>query len=248
MGRFHFGRDPALADTAGAQSGTVRAIGTATEPIIFRGQTAQTGWYGIVVSYSPNPIQLEYVTIRDTFKDDPNPNSRVWKRGGAIGSYQNSGGTIIRHCVFINNRALHMAGAIDFNGSGSQVEISDSHFEGNSCDCALTSAPSTTDLCGGGAVRFSHVAGNADKVKIVNNRFLNNQSRTTGTMPAYGGALAGFDNSIIIGPGNVFSDNSAGAGDGAISCTNQTALGNNFVSVDPSCTFANNVPNNGCGL
>lgn len=65
---------------------------------------------------------------------------------------------------------------------------------------------------------------------------------------AYGGAIGGFDSSIIIGPGNVFTDNRAGSGDGAISCTHRAAVGTIIDGVDPSVTFQGNSPDNGCGF
>ena len=137
MGRFHFGRDPAIPDAEPPSipgSGSIHAIGTAAEPIIFRGATVNTGWYGIVVSHSHDTVHFEYVTIRDTYKNDTNPSSRIWKRGGGLGSYVNARGTILRHCTFINNRASSVAGALDINGHGQwpnagPVEITDTVFE-----------------------------------------------------------------------------------------------------------------------
>lgn len=93
MGRFHFGRDPSIPDAEPptiAGSGSIHAIGTAAEPIVFRGVTPDTGWYGIVVSHSHDTVHFEHVTIRDTRKDDTNTNSRIWRRGGALGSRERS--------------------------------------------------------------------------------------------------------------------------------------------------------------
>jgi hypothetical protein len=191
-------------------------------------------------------VHLEYVTIRDTDKDDDDPSSRIWRRGGALGSYVNVKGTIIRHCTFINNHASSVAGAIDLNSHGQWpnaglVEISDSRFENNSCDCVRYSGTGP-DLCGGGAIRFSHVSGDAALVKINGNVFRNNESRG-----GYGGAIGGFDDGVIIGPGNVFEGNRAGLGDGAISCAHEPRLGTVIDAVDPSVVFSGNAPDNGCG-
>lgn len=93
MGRFHFGRDPSIPDAEPptiAGSGSIHAIGTAAEPIVFRGVTPDTGWYGIVVSHSHDTVHFEHVTIRDTRKDDTNTNSRIWRRGCALGSRERS--------------------------------------------------------------------------------------------------------------------------------------------------------------
>ena len=247
-GRYHFGRDPSIPDSEPPEipgSGSLHAIGTAEEPIVFRGETADTRWFGIVVSHSHDSVHLEWVTIRDTLKDDDDPSSRIWRRGGALGSYVNAKGTIIRHCTFINNRASMVAGAIDLNGHGQwpnpgRVEISDSHFEDNSCDCSSYSG-SSADLCGGGAIRFSHVGGDASLVNIRGNVFRNNRSG------AYGGAIGGFDSGFILGPGNVFENNRASSGDGAISCSHEPRLGTIIDAVDPSVTFTDNSPDNGCG-
>lgn len=254
MGRFHFGRDPSIPDAEPPTiqgSGSIHAIGTAAEPIVFRGATSATGWYGIVVSHSHDTVHFEYVTIRDTLKDDTNPSSRIWRRGGALGSYVNAKGTILRHCTFVNNVASSVAGAFDLNSHGfwpnpGPIEITDSRFEDNRCDC-VTYGFSGTDLCGGGAIRVSHIGGDASLVKIERNVFLRNQSRKTGSIDAYGGAIGGFDSSIILGPGNVFTDNRAGTGDGAISCSHQSTLGTIIDAVDPSVTFQGNLPDNGCG-
>ena len=221
MGRYHFGRDPSWPDgepPAGQGSGSIHAIGTAAEPILFRGVTPSVGWFGLVVSHSHDTVHLEYVTIRDTYKDDTNPSSRIWKRGGALGSYVNVRGTIIRHCSFLNNRARSVAGAIDLNSHGSwpnagPVEITDSLFEDNSCECQVYSG-SSTDLCGGGAIRFSHVGGDATLVKIER---------------------------------NVFENNHAATDDGAISCNGQDRLGTIIDEVDPSVVFSGNTPDDGCG-
>lgn len=253
-GKYHFGRDPALPDLeppAIPGSGSIHAIGTAAEPIVFRGEAPDTGWFGIVVSHSHDTVHFEWVTIRDTNKDDRSRTSRIWRRGGALGSYVNVKGTILRHCTFINNRAWSVAGAVDLNSHGSwpdegPVEITDSLFEDNTCECGVYSGVGT-DVCGGGAIRFSHIGGNADLVKIRNNVFRNNQSLRTTTFDAFGGAIGGFDSSLIIGPGNVFEGNHASTNEGAISCANVPQLGLVIDGVDPSVTFANNSPNNGCG-
>ena len=254
MGRYRFGRDPSIPDAeppAIPGSGTIHAIGTAAEPIIFRGQNPNTGWYGIVVSHSHDTVHLEYVTIRDTYKNDTNPSSRIWKRGGALGSYVNVHGTIIRHSTFINNRATSVAGALDINSHGSwpnagPVEITDSVFQDNYCEC-MTYSGSSSDLCGGGAIRFSHVGGDANLVKIRNNTFRNNEARRAAMIDAFGGAIGGFDDGFIIGPGNVFDANHA-TGDGALSCSHEPRLGTIIDAVDPSVVFTSNTPDNGCGL
>ncbi|MDP1826573.1 MAG: hypothetical protein Q8L48_25105 [Archangium sp.] len=253
-GRFSFGRDRATPDSeppAIAGSGALHAIGTASEPIIFRGETANTGWLGIVISHSHDSVHLEHVIIRDAYKNDDDPSSRIWKRGGGLGSYVNEKGTIIRHCTFINNRASSVAGALDLNSHGQwpnpgPVEITDTRFEDNSCECQSYSG-SSADLCGGGAIRFSHIGGDANLVKIRNNVFRFNQSRRTGSIEAWGGAIGGFDSGLIIGPGNVFEGNVAGTGDGAISCSHEPRLGTIIDAVDPSVVFTNNTPDNGCG-
>jgi len=251
-GRYHFGRDPSLPDTESAVSGGIRAVGTADKPIVFQGRTAETGWFGIIVSHSDQPVHFEYVTIRDTYKDDRDPNSRIWRRGGGLNSYVNNAGTIIRHCTFINNRAWSIAGALAINSHGQwpdagPVEITDSVFEHNLCECGVYSG-SDTDLCGGGAIRFSHVGGDAALVKIENNVFRYNEARKTAEDDAYGGAIGGFDDSIILGPGNVFEGNVATTRDGAISCGAQTGLGSIIDAVDESVQFLDNSPDNGCGL
>lgn len=253
MGRHHFGRDPAIPDSEPPSipgSGSIHAIGTAAEPIVFRGATPTTGWYGLVVSHSHDTVHLEYVTIRDTYKNDTNPSSRIWKRGGGLGSYVNAKGTILRHCTFINNRASSVAGALDINGHGQwpnagPVEITDTLFENNYCECSTYSG-SSIDLCGGGAIRFSHVGGDGNLVKIRNNVFRNNEARRTGSIDAYGGAIGGFDDGIVIGPGNVLDSNHA-TGDGAISCNHQATVGTLISAVDPSVIFTHNTPDNGCG-
>ena len=254
MGRHHFGRDPAIPDLeppAIPGSGTIHAIGTAAEPIVFRGESPSTGWFGIVVSHSHDTVHLEYVTIRDTYKDNADPSVRIWRRGGGLGSYVNVHGTILRHCTFINNRASSVAGALDINSHGlwpnqGPVEITDSVFEGNSCECKTYSV-SANDLCGGGAIRLSHVGGDANLVKIQNNVFRDNDARRTGAIDAFGGAIGGFDDALVIGPGNVFDSNHADTGDGAISCTHQSTLGTIIDAVDPTVVFTNNTPDNGCG-
>ena len=144
-----------------------------------------------------------------------------------------------------------MAGALDINSHGpwpnaGPVEITDSLFEDNLCECGTYSG-SSTDLCGGGAIRFSHIGGDAKLVKIEGNVFRNNEARRTGSIDAYGGAIGGFDDGIIIGPGNVFDDNHAGTADGAISCNHQPRVGTIIKSVDPTVVFTNNIPDNGCG-
>lgn len=253
-GRYHFGRDPSIPDAEPptiAGSGSLHAIGTAAEPIVFRGATPTTNWYGIVISHSHDTVHLEYVTIRDTYKDDTNVSSRIWRRGGGLGSYVNVRGTIIRHCTFTNNRAASVAGALDLNSHGQwpnegPVEITDSLFENNTCECASYSG-SATDLCGGGAIRFSHIGGNATLVKIQGNVFRNNEARKTTSIDAFGGAIGGFDSSLLLGPGNVFTGNRAGTGDGAISCAHQPTVGTVIDGVDPSIVFTNNTPDNGCG-
>ncbi len=255
MGRFHFGRDPAKPDSeppAIVGSGSLHAIGTQAQPIVFRGATPTTGWFGIVIDHSDDTVHLEWVTIRDTHKDDPNPSSRIWIRGGALGSYVNAKGTIIRHSTFVNNHTASVAGALDINGHGSwpnagPVEITDSLFEDNWCDCVRYSY-SSTDLCGGGAIRLSHVGGDASLVKIQRNVFKNNRSLRTGSIDAYGGAIGGFDSAVIIGPGNVFQNNHADTGDGALSCSHRASLGTIITAVDPSVTFSGNTPDTGCGL
>ncbi len=254
MGRHHFGRDPSLRDgepPAIPGSGSIHAIGTAAEPIIFRGATPSTGWFGIVVSHSHDTVHFEHVTIRDTYKDDRTPGIRIWRRGGGLGSYVNARGTIIRHCTFINNRTFSVAGALDINSHGQwpnagPVEITDTLFEDNFCECGSYSF-SSTDLCGGGAIRLSHIGGDANLVKLQRNVFRHNEARRTGSIEAYGGAIGGFDCGVIIGPGNVFDGNAAGTGDGAISCTHQPTLGTIINAVDPSVVFTNNLPDNGCG-
>lgn len=254
MGRFHFGRDPSWVDAeppAIPGSGSLHAIGTAAEPIVFRGITPDVGWYGIVIAHSHDTVHLEHVTIRDALKDDTNPNSRTWRRGGGLNSYVNVRGTIIRHCTFINNRARSIAGALAINSHGSwpnagPVEITDSIFEDNRCECRAYSG-SSIDLCGGGAIRFSHVGGDANLVKIQRNVFRRNAALRLGANDAYGGAIAGFDDGIIIGPGNVFEQNTAATADGAISCNGQHFLGTIIDAVDPSVSFSGNAPDNGCG-
>jgi hypothetical protein len=254
MGRYHFGRDPAIPDLeppAISGSGSLHAIGTATEPIVFRGVTPDVGWYGIVVSHSHDTVHLEYVTIRDTYKDDDDPSSRIWRRGGALGSYVNVRGTIVRHSTFVNNRASSVAGAIDLNSHGQwpnegPVEITDSLFENNRCDCVIYSG-SSADLCGGGAIRFSHIGGDAALVKVERNVFRDNEARKVSSIDAYGGALGGFDSRIVVGPGNVFVTNRAATGDGAISCAHDSTVGRIFSAVDPTVVFSGNLPDNGCG-
>jgi hypothetical protein len=254
MGRYHFGRDPSILDLeppAIPGSGSLHAIGTAAEPIVFRGVDPTTGWYGIVISHSHDTVHLEHVTIRDTRKDDTDPSSRIWRRGGGLNSYVNVKGTIIRHCTFVNNFARSIAGALAINSHGQwpnegPVEVTDSLFEGNRCDCA-TYAVNTNDLCGGGAIRFSHIGGSASLVKLERNVFRDNEARKTTTFDAYGGAFGGFDCSLILGTGNVFTNNRATNGDGAISCANQPQPGLVFDAIDPSNSFSGNTPNNGCG-
>ncbi len=249
MNRHHFGRDPALPDAVGIVSGGLSAIGTAAEPIVFRGNTPQTGWFGITISYSPVPVHLEHVTIRDTYKDDHDPSSRIWRRGGGLSSYVNEKGTIIRHGKFINNRAWMVAGALDINGNGiwpnnGPVEISDTLFEGNSCECGVY-VGSANDKCGGGAIRFSHVGG---PVTIVNNVFHDNHALATSGIDAYGGAIGAFDSALPLGSGNLFDGNVAQKADGAISCAGHPQLGVNFISVAANNTFTGNLPDIGCGL
>lgn len=254
MGRYHFGRDPSWIDAEPptiAGSGSLHAIGTAAEPIVFRGVTPDVGWYGIVISHSHDTVHLEYVTLRDTLKDDTNPSSRIWKRGGGLNSYVNARGTIIRHCTFLNNRARSIAGALAINGHGSwpnagPVEITDSVFEDNRCECRVYSG-SSTDFCGGGAIRFSHVGGDANLVKLQRNVFRRNAALRLATIDAYGGAIGGFDDGLIIGPGNVFEQNSAATADGAITCNGQSHLGTIIDAVDPTVVFSGNTPDNGCG-
>jgi hypothetical protein len=249
MGRFHFGRDPALPDMVGAVSGGLTAIGTAAEPIVFRGETPQTGWFGIAISFSPDPVHLEHVTIRDTYKDDHDPNSRIWRRGGALSSYVNEKGTIIRHGKFINNRAWMVAGALDINSNGvwpnlGPVEITHTLFEGNSCECGIY-VGSPDDKCGGGAIRFSHIGG---PVTIDDNVFHDNHALGASGIDAYGGAIGAFSSLLPLGKNNVFDENGAQKADGAISCAGHPELGVNFISVGPGNTFTNNVPDIGCGL
>lgn len=254
MGRYHFGRDPSVPDLeppAIAGSGTLHAIGTAAEPIVFRGETPDTGWYGIVVSHSHDSVHLEHVTVRDARKDDTDPSARIWRRGGALGSYVNAKGTVLRHCTFVNNVATQVAGAVDINGHGEWpnqglVEITDSVFEGNRCECVVYGG-SSVDLCGGGALRVSHIGGDATLVKVERNVFRDNEARKTAAPEAYGGAIGGFDSSVLLGPGNAFIGNRASTGDGAISCAHQPNVGAVIDGIDPSVTFSGNVPDNGCG-
>ena len=251
-GRYHFGRDPALPDGPDGISGGLRAVGTAAEPIVFRGETAETGWFGLAVSHSSEPVHLEYVVVRDTYKDDPSVVSRIWRRGGALSSYVNEKGTIIRHSSFIHNRAWMVGGALDINSHGTwpdlgPVEITDSLFEDNSCECGtLLGVGGSEDSCGGGAIRFVHVGG--PTVKIERNLFRNNHAYKTAGYATFGGALGAFSTQIRIGPGNLFEGNSSGVIDGAISCGGQPSLGVNFTEVDPSNRFLHNAPDIGCGL
>jgi len=252
QGKYHFGRDPSLPDAVTSRSGTIWAIGTEEEPIIFRGKTPEIAWWGIIVSNQNDKVHFEHVTIRDAVKDDTNPNSRIWRRGGGLNSYNNKADTIIRHCKFINNRARSIGGALAINGNGywpnaKKIEITNTLFDNNSCDCATYSG-STDDVCGGGAIRVSHVVGNEELVKIRNNDFRDNSAKKTTGIDAYGGAIGGFSSSIIIGPGNAFISNSAHTLDGAISCAGHNETGLVIRSVDPSVTFTGNTPNNGCGL
>lgn len=255
-GRYHFGRDalvPDLEPPSIEGSGTIRAIGTAEEPIIFRGETPTTGWYGLVISHSHAPVHLEYVTISDTYKDDQDRNSRIWRRGGALNSYVNNKGTILRHCTFTNNRSLGAAGAVEIFAHGywpdqGAVEITDTRFEGNTSECAAYSG-SLSDRCGGGGLRLVRINGDEDVVKVQNNIFRNNRalSGADGGIEAYGGALAGAQSGVILGAGNVFEGNTAATNDGAISCNAEPTLGSVVDAVDLSVTFTSNTPNNGCG-
>jgi hypothetical protein len=254
-GRYHFGRDPAMPDLeppAIEGSGGLRAIGTAEEPIIFRGETPDTAWYGIAISHAQDVVQLEHVTISDTLKDDRSRDSRIWRIGGALNSYVNKKGTVIRHCTFTNNRAWSASGAVEIFAHGQwpnegPVEITDSRFENNSCDCALYSA-TMSDQCGGGALRLIRVSGDGALVKLENNVFRNNTANNTvGGVAAYGGALGGAQAGVILGPGNVFEGNRAANGDGAISCNHEPMLGRVIQAIDPSVTFTNNQPDTGCG-
>lgn len=253
-GRYHFGRDPLVPDLeppAIMGSGTIRAIGTAEEPIVFRGETPDTGWFGIAISHTHDVLQLEYVTISDTYKDDDNRNSRIWRTGGGLNSYMNKKGTILRHCTFKNNRALSAGGGVEIFGHGywpeqGPVEISDTRFEGNSCECSLYSS-TPLDRCGGGGLRLTRVSGSDVLVKLQNNTFLNNEARAVGMVESFGGGLSGSQSGVILGPGNVFEGNSAANGDGAISCNHEPMLGSVIDEVDPSVTFTNNRPDNGCG-
>ena len=253
-GRHHFGRDPALPDLqppAIAGTGTIRAIGTAEQPIVFRGETPATKWYGITISHSHGPVELEWVTISDTYKDDTTVGMRIWRRGGALNSYMNPKGTILRHCTFTNNRSLTVAGAVDIVGHGvwpeqGPVEISDSRFEDNSCECAQY-YPSSSDLCGGGALRLSQVSGDDELVIVRNNVFRRNAATGTATIDAFGGALSGAHSSFVLGVGNVFEGNTATTGDGAISCNHEPRMGTVIDAVDPTNVFTGNAPDNGCG-
>lgn len=255
-GRYRFGRDvlvPDLEPPAIQGSGTIRAIGTAEQPIIFRGETAQTGWYGLTISHSHAPVHLEYVTISDTYKDDADRNSVVWRRGGALNSYVNNKGTILRHCTFTNNRSAGASGAVEIFAHGAwpdqgPVEVTDTRFEDNACECAIYSG-SANDRCGGGALRLLRISGDGDLVKINGNLFKNNQARSSadGGVPAYGGAIAGAQSGVVLGANNVFENNTAATGDGAISCNAQPMLGSIIDEVDVSVTFTGNMPNNGCG-
>ncbi len=253
-GRYHFGRDPLVPDfepPAIMGSGNIRAIGTAEEPIVFRGETPDTGWYGIVVSHTHDVLQLEYVTISDALKDDANRNSRIWRVGGGLNSYMNKKGTILRHCTFTNNRALSAGGAVEIFGHGywpeqGSVEITDTRFEGNACECSLYSS-SALDLCGGGGLRLTRVSGDDTLVKIQNNTFINNEARAGGMVQSFGGGLGGSQSGVILGPGNVFEGNSAANGGGAVSCNNEPMMGSVIDEMDPSVTFSNNRPDNGCG-
>lgn len=255
-GRYHFGRDmlvPDLEPPAIEGSGSIRAIGTAEEPIIFRGETPDTGWYGLVISHTHDPVHLEYVTISDTYKDDHNRDSVVWRRGGALNSYVNKKGTILRHCTFTNNRSWSASGAVEIFSHGywpdtGPVEITDSRFENNSCECGIYSG-TATDRCGGGALRLMRIAGDEDLVKLNNNVFKNNKAMSGDAgIEAFGGAISGSASGVIIGAGNVFEGNSAASGDGAISCNHDAMLGSVIDAVDPSVVFSTNVPNNGCGM
>ena len=254
MGRYHFGRDPALPDYEPPLirgSGSIRAIGTAAEPIIFRGESATTGWFGLTVSHADAPVQLEYVTISDTYKDDHSQDSRIWRRGGALNSYLNKKGTLIRHCTFTNNRAYSVGGAVEIYGHGqwpdeAPVEITDSRFEGNSSECGVY-RPSSSDLCGGGALRLTQVSGNGELVKLQGNVFRDNKARRTAEIDAFGGAIGGAQTSVTLGAGNVFEGNHADTGDGAVSCNHLPASGSIIKEIDPSATFISNLPDNGCG-
>lgn len=247
-GRFHFGRDPAMPDYEPPMitgSGAIRAIGTAEEPIVFRGETPDTGWFGIAVSHASDVIQLEYVTISDTKKDDPSTFSRIWRVGGALNSYMNKKGTILRHCTFTNNRVVSAGGAVEIFGHGqwpdaAPVEITDNTFENNSCECSVYST-NANDTCGGGALRLTQVSGNATLVKIEGNTFRNNSAKV-----GFGGGLGGSQSGVTLGAGNVFEGNEAAAG-GAISCNNEPMLGKVIDELDPSVTFTGNRPDIGCG-
>ncbi len=253
-GRHHFGRDPAWPDLeppAISGSGTIRAIGTAEQPIVFRGETPDTRWFGITVSHSHAPVHLEWVTISDTYKDDTTAGNQIWRRGGALNSFVNAKGTILRHCTFTHNRSLTVAGAVNIVGHGvwpnqGPVEISDSRFEDNRCECAQYQ-PSSSDLCGGGAVRLSQVAGDGELVILRNNVFKRNAATGTATIEAFGGALSGEHSGFVIGPGNVFEGNTAATADGAISCNREPRMGTVINDVDSTVTFTGNTPDNGCG-
>jgi hypothetical protein len=252
MGRHHFGRDTAIPDAeppAIPGSGTIHAIGTAAEPIVFRGATPNTGWFGIVIAHSHDTVHLEYVTIRDTYKDDSNNNSSIWRRGGALASYVNAKGTILRHCTFTHNRALTVGGAVEITGHGQwpnegPVEITDSVFDDNSAECGIWYG---ADGCGGGAVRLTLINGDESLVKLRGNTFRNNSALRGGTVDAFGGAIAGSAARVTIGPGNVFDANRAATADGAISCNREPKLGTVIDKVDPTVVFSANSPDNGCG-
>lgn len=251
MGAYHFGYDSTLPDDEVRSSGTIWAIGTAAEPIVFRGATPETGWFGIVLYHAHDRAHFEYVTIRDTHKSDTNVSSRIWRQGGGLNSYVTRAGTILRHCSFINNRARSIAGALYINSHAvwpdrGPIEITNSLFERNSCDC-YAYVSSSTDLCGGGAVRFAHIGGDEELIKIRDNLFSDNHARLHDSLGAYGGAIAGFDASVILGPGNVFTNNSAATTDGAVSCGGVPNVGLVLKSIDASVTFTGNTPNNGCG-
>jgi hypothetical protein len=250
MSKHHFGKNPIIPDDVYSGVG-LEAIGTAEQPIVFRGATPEIRWWGILIDKSSVAVRLEYVTIRDALKDDSSPISAQFTRGGGLGSVLNLKGTIIRNCKFIHNEASTVGGAIHIDGNGTWgdsvgcglVEITNTLFKDNSCDCQYIDTPSSDDRCGGGAIRLTQLCPN---FKLEGNAFCGNRAQT-GRSSGRGGALSAWMASDLnVGKNNVFSGNAANA-EGAISCAGR-GLGTGFASVDPSNSFVDNKPDIGCGL
>ena len=199
--------------------------------------------YHVLEKTSPGTAVLDGLTVKDGRANSGNPND------DGAGLYVTSGKIVARHCIFTNNIANNLGGAMYLNAASVTHEISDCLFVGSTVDTDwggavyLENGDIDFDGCrfvnntvnnGGGAVRIT--ATGFPSPNFVDCHFTNN----TATIQE-GGAIY-FDNSTQIGAVLIsnctFNGNDAGdggnEGGGAI-------YGNQGLSMTVvDCLFTNN--------